>query len=423
MRFKTFTLCLLSVAALQTTSRWAGAQERSVEAAKAASKSSPNDPNATLRLARVLRRAGRAVEAVGVLQPAVLRVGAPDSLRYELMRANADSKNHDAAMQACRGVQSIALRHACQGEAFITIRKLGTEAQPQIDKALKLDPTQYEAHLVVGMIAALDGRMSDAETAYREAIAKDPKRTEARLRLAQALESSRRASAAADELRSAIEIDADDPELHFELGRVLPPVYEALDALNKAVQGRASYPQAWGRLGEVALELEKNDDAANAAEKALKDEPSNASWLAVLAEARVRQKRWTDALTAANSALSASPTHGRAKFAQADALAATGDIDAAIDAYSSAFSSLRTDPGPLVHAAQACLAKGRSTTARSFADKVTAQFPKWAPGWEIAGDIASKAGDRESARKAYSLALEGDGDVEKSEIRKKLDAL
>ena len=106
-------------------------------------------------------------------------------------------------------------------------------------------------------------------------------------------------------------------------------VYEALDALNKAVQGRASYPQAWGRLGEVALELEKNDDAANAAEKALKDEPSNASWLAVLAEARVRQKRWTDALTAANSALSASPTHGRAKFAQADALAATGDIDAA----------------------------------------------------------------------------------------------
>ncbi|MFO0661135.1 MAG: hypothetical protein U0165_15075 [Polyangiaceae bacterium] len=113
----------------------AHAQDKKIEPARAALKAAPNDPQAALGLARAQRRAGKPADAVATLQTFVLKPSANDATRYELMRAHADLKNHDAAMVACRGVQAQALRFACVGEAFITIGKLGTEAQPQIDKA------------------------------------------------------------------------------------------------------------------------------------------------------------------------------------------------------------------------------------------------------------------------------------------------
>jgi predicted negative regulator of RcsB-dependent stress response len=116
--------------------------------------------------------------------------------------------------------------------------------------------------------------------------------------------------------------------------------------------------------------------------------------------------------------------HGLAKLAEADAIAGKGNIDLAIEAYEQAASFARDNPAPLVHAARACLAQARPTTARAFADRATQSFAGFAPAWEVLGDVAAANKDKQAAKGAYQKALGAPkGRVDKASIKKRLAAL
>jgi tetratricopeptide (TPR) repeat protein len=187
--------------------------------------------------------------------------------------------------------------------------------------------------------------------------------------------------------------------------------------------GRPTFAPAWARLAEVHAAARRGDDAARAAENAIKLDNKQADYFAVLAEARILQKKYDDGLTQADAALKLTPNNGRASLAKGDALAARGDVDLAIAAYQAAFGALRTDPTPLVRAAQACLGGGRLTSAKSFSDRATREFPRWAPAWEVAGDVAAKDGEKAAARAAWEKALSSEGPVDAAAVRAKIAAV
>jgi tetratricopeptide (TPR) repeat protein len=95
----------------------------------------------------------------------------------------------------------------------------------------------------------------------------------------------------------------------------------------------------------------------------------------------------------------------------------------AIEAYQAAWGFDHGDPTPLVHAAEACHAAGRDTTAQSFGDKATQEFPKWGPAWAALGDALVARGEKQKARDAYQKALSADGPVDKDAVQKKLTAI
>jgi hypothetical protein len=62
--------------------------------------------------------------------------------------------------------------------------------------------------------------------------------------------------------------------------------------------------------------------------------------------------------------------------------------------------------------------------ARGFADKLTAELPRFAPGWVFLGDLAAKTDrDHDRARAAYEAALKADGSIDRDAVEKKLAAL
>lgn len=405
----------------------AAAQEGKLDALREAAKASPDDASAALSLGRALRRAGRYAEAATELgRGAALASGRSGdvamALRYERARTLLDRRKLPEAMAACRAMAHVpggaALSHACVAEAHMT-RKRASEALPEAELALKTSPELYEAKVVKGRALAQTGAIDDAKAELREAIAKDDARPEAHLALAAVLEEAAGRDAALAEYEKAHAVAPDDPDAAFALGRALAPGAEAAGALAAAVAARPGFAEAWARLAEVRLAT-KQGDAEAAARKAIELDAKQVESHAVLARVYLAERKWDDAIGEAHAALGIVVNHAGAKLAEADALAGKGDIDLAIEQYQNAFGLARTDATPLVHAAVACLAAGRDTTAKGFADRATQLFPKWGPGWEALGDVLLAAKDAAGARHAYETALAGDGPVDRDAVKRKL---
>lgn len=401
------------------------AQEHRVDAARAAAVAGGFEQKLTLL--RTLRRAGRTGEAASEAfktQLAARTAGERARVAYETMRVRAEQRDHTKAMSACATVGDRALRHACQAEVHVTVKQRGSEAQPELDAALKLDPSLFEARYVLGLVETLASRLPAAEEALSRAVAQDATRVEAHVALGRARAAGGKHKEAEEALRKAVAVDPDDPDALFELGKLLARGAEARALLERATQARPSHGHAFAALADALLAARDGASAGRAAEAATRLDPKQADWIASLAEARVLEGRPDDAVAQARAAIALSSQHGRAHLALADALAAKRDVDGAIAAYQAAAAALRTDPSPLVRGAQASLAQARETTAKAFADRAIKEFDAHGPAWEALGDVLRARGDKADAVAAYERALAArEPVVDRAAVARKLAAL
>jgi tetratricopeptide (TPR) repeat protein len=390
----------------------------------------PPDADAALASGRALRKAGSAHEAAGVLRRGQRLAGGSTGklgvdLAWEIARCAIDEHKFDQAVAACRAVGKLpggaGASHACLAEAHM-LRLRATDALPEAELALQADPGLYDAKVVQGRALGQQGAVPRAEAALQGAIATDPSRPDAYYRLGELLAVHGKKDAAIELLQKAEKVDPKDPEIAFALGRLLPPA-QAVKALGAAVSLRPGLVDAWARLAEAWLELGSNNEAQGAAERALELDARQADAHAVLARLHLLAKHYDDAIHEARAALEVLSSHASAKLTEADALAAKGQIDLAIDAYQTAHGLARTDPTVLVNAARACLAGGRETSARSFADRAVQLFPKWAPGWVALGDVLAKGKENAGAKQAYTTALGAEGPIDRPYVRSRIAAL
>jgi tetratricopeptide (TPR) repeat protein len=404
----------------------ASAQEHRLADLRSAAKSAPSDAEASLALGRGLRRAWHFNEALAELRRGLGlaggRAGANAvALRYEMARVYMDDHKFRDALGACRPLGDTAVGHACIGGAHMVWRR-ATEALPEAEAALKLEPSLYEAHVVAAEAKWLEGSVGEAEGELREAISAEPKRIEARLELGELYLAQKKPEQALDAFQAARSADADDPDAAFAVGRSLGLTDAAAAALEAAVAARPSFGAAWARLAEVRLAQGRIPDAEKAAKTALKLDPKQADWHIGMARVYEKQKRNSEALAETRAALKIVGNSAAAKLVEADIFATQGDIDLSLESYQASFGLDRSNPAPLVHAANACLVAGRETSARAFADRATQAFPQFGPGWVALGDVLVKSNERAQAQKAYETALARES-VDKDEVRRKLGAL
>ncbi len=413
------------------------AQQSQIDAFRSATKSSPNDANYSLALGRALRRAGREAEALSELRRGLSLASGRSGdtaveLQWELARVAIARRDFPQAMAACRTLGNLPggtiPGHACAAEAHLLWRR-ASEALVETEQALangagpQGKPGAYEAKVAEGLSLELEVKDAEAEASFRAAIGWKPDRWEAHLWLGRELVRELRRDEGLAELRKAVQLDPNGPEIHYELARTMPANADCVAQLQKAVQERPNFAIAWFKLADVQLELHHLPEARTAADTALKLEPQEAAAHVVSGRVSLAEGHPDDALREGQAALAILSNSAHAKLLIADAYAAKGEVDLAVENYQAAYGLDHGDPAPLVRASVACHAQGRDTTARAFGEKATKEFPQWGPGWVALGDAL--AGQREIAlaRSAYQTALKAAGPVDQGDVQRKLAAL
>ncbi|MEZ4234370.1 MAG: tetratricopeptide repeat protein [Polyangiaceae bacterium] len=426
-RLSTSLVCLGVCCALATasaspsTTLWAYSQKE----LKAAAKAPPKDPRKALELGIALRRAGLFDESYQVLRKAYLRPSSSnDVLRLAAARTLQAQGSYKRALKECAGLRASEVQfRICRAEAQL-LWKRASLALEEAEKAVAADASAYDAMVALGRAQKLSGKPDEAETTLSGAIAADASRWEAHFELGNLYvkENKPRAKAVAA-FRAAQKADGDVPEVLVALGQALDPGAEAETLFASALKIRPGYGEALAGRGVSLRVLGKLDEAMKSLGEALKTDGRRTDWRVDLGRVELAKGEAQAALKSAQTAQKLVKNDAGAKLLEADALAALGDIDVAIEAYELAYGYAHDDPSPLVHAARACLEHDRPTTGRAFAERATQEYPKWGPAWEIAGDIAVVQKDRGPARAAYKRALSAEGPVDKARVKRKLAAL
>jgi len=404
----------------------AGAAWGSIDDLKAEAKK-VTDADSALDLARRLRRAGLFTDGITVLQKGMGKARGNEQLsaiHLELARLYLEEHVPKKAQRECDQIHKLVpfTEQLCIAEAQLYNRR-GSAALPAAEQALGLKAGDYDAMVAKGRALSQLGQPGDAEAALRSAAAAVPNRPEALRFLAELLTAQGKREAGLAALREARRVAPDDPEALGQLGELLDPGPEARSSLEHALEIRPSFSSARARLGRVLMDLGDLQGAEKMLTKALSEDPRQADWHAALGELRILTHEPDQALKSAHDALKIVQNHGAAKLVEAEALAAKGDIDLAVEAFEAAYGYSRLTPRALLVAAQACLKAGRLTTARAFAERATQDFPKSAAAWDVLGDVLSGSKETNAAKKAYDSALSGEGPIDKDAVRKKRAAL
>ena len=133
----------------------------------------------------------------------------------------------------------------------------------------------------LGLALQEQGRLAEAEQAFRRAIAADPRYARARYNLGNVLRAQGRLAEAVASLRTALEL-------------------------------QPSYPKAWNALGVALLESEDLAGAADCLRRAIQLAPRYAKALFNYGDLLARLDRWEEAIESLRRAIQADPGHAKA---------------------------------------------------------------------------------------------------------------
>lgn len=192
-----------------------------------------------------------------------------------------------------------------------------------------------------------------------------------------------------DALEGVLESAADSPRTAFLRGR-LAEAKEDLDAAKRFYEAASadeeSRAESFVRLGAIALEQDRLDDAIDRLESAVEAAPANAEAVAMLARARLED----------------------------------GDADEALEVIERGLQASPDDPSILVARAEVELAADQPEAAMRTLESLVEQRPNDADLHAALGEAARRMGDYERARTAYDKALElrpGDDDALLGKVR------
>lgn len=152
---------------------------------------------------------------------------------------------------------------------LILFGRLGNreKAEEHFQAAIKLNPTQFpDAYYNYGVLLIMEGKLDQAEQAFRKALAISPSYAAAHNDLGNLLERQGKLPEAAAEYRKAIESDPGFRRAHFNLGRLLVYQRRYADAIEQLLQTRTPTDEetsaylyalgaAYGRAGDSANAL------------------------------------------------------------------------------------------------------------------------------------------------------------------------
>ncbi|MDB5220188.1 MAG: domain protein putative component of TonB system, partial [Myxococcaceae bacterium] len=211
-------------------------------------------------------------------------------------------------------------------------------------------------------------------------------------------------------LKKAVELDPHDPVALLELGRALPAgSAESITALERASAERPTSTDALRALANGYVAANRLADAKRTVGSVLKLAPNDVNTHVVSGRLALAEGHPDEAIKEGETAAKLMPNEQSARLLVADGWAKKGEIDLAVEAYQAAFGLDHSDPTPLVNASAACLAAGRTTSAKAFGVRATRDFGSNGAAWVALGDALAADKDTAGAKAAYESAKKANG--------------
>src|SRR5690554_3792625 len=402
----------------------AAAEGKRAALARAASEA-PGDIGIQIAHIEALTRAGKFSEAQEVVNR--VRRRAPRSLSLHLAEARitfarGDLKN---ARRACARLQRIDARaietRLCVAEGFLALQR-SARAFEELDALIREAPERFEIRLARAEAMRQRMQLSEAEAEYREAARLAPEDPRPSIGLGLLYEAADKKSEARRVL-SAVSAEGElYPELLLALGR-LSSGLSAREALERANNARADWPEAIIPLAQLDLEERKFGDALKRFDAAIKLDPYAA--LAYLGRglALSELSRDAEARAALDKALELVPTLSRAHLEKARIEARSSQVEEALESYRKAADLDRANIIPLLEAAALCLENSRPTFALAYLDRAIEQEPESARLLMLYGDALAMRGKKAEALEYYERARKGKGAIDRAALERAIHAI
>ncbi len=253
-----------------------------------------------------------------------------------------------------------------------------TEALAAADRALHYRPDHATAHFNRGNILKDLGRPDEALAAYDRALQANPDLAEAHLNRGTLLSDKGRLDEALADFRRAQGVTPAMVAAHLgEAGahRALGHKREALAAVDAALAIEPANAEALVFKARYLIALERYPAALAAADRLLESEPENVAALSARASALRKLKRFDEALAVADAAIRVAPNDPEGYAARAMALSEVGRAEEQLDMLETA-RRLGAASADFYHAQANALAEfGDLTEARAAFERAVALDP------------------------------------------------
>ncbi|KQX98443.1 hypothetical protein ASD28_15250 [Massilia sp. Root133] len=214
------------------------------------------------------------------------------------------------------------------------------QAQALYRRVLDLDPRQFDALHLLGVIERQRGHPGRAVELIEEALRIDPQQARAHCNLGAALQDLGRTDAALANYEAALRLDPGYALAWDNRGntlRRLGRLADALDSYERALGIAPALADAWCHRAIALHDLGRHADAVASAEQALAMRPAYAEAFVALGHALQALDRHADSVDAYDSALALAP-QADTWCARGAALKKSGDLAAALHSYERALA-------------------------------------------------------------------------------------
>ena len=252
------------------------------------------------------------------------------------------------------------------------------------------------------------GQLPPAQALYRQVLALDPQQFDALHLLGVIARQQGDAAGAITLIAQAIAVDPAQPKAHANLGVALMDAgraQEALDSHERAIALQPDYAMAWSNRGNALRQLQRHDQALHSYQRAVSLQPNYPEAHCNRAIVLQEMGRYAEALGAAEDALDLRERYADACFARGNALHGLRQLADAVDSFERAIA-LRPQWAEAHSALGASLQKlGDFDAALAAYDRALALKPGHALAHYHRGNTLRSLGRTEEAVAAYRAAL------------------
>jgi tetratricopeptide (TPR) repeat protein len=195
--------------------------------------------------------------------------------------------------------EDVPIPEALQKAFQLHQRGLTAQAEEIYRSILRVDPRNFDAQHLLGLVCHQTGRRDEAEQLLRAAVAVRPDSAEAQYNLGTALADAGKHDHAVDSYRTAVTLQPGRPENHYNLADALSELGrsdEAIVAYCEAVRLRPNYTKALLNIAREYRNQERHAEAIDCYQQILRYEPGSTRALSRMGATLVNLGRYDEAI-------------------------------------------------------------------------------------------------------------------------------
>ncbi len=312
--------------------------------------------------------------------------------------ANTDWKTAEATLDSWLAAHPTDARALFDAGYVADVQNRSDDAASLYRRAIQSDAKDFDAHLLLGVLLAREGKLAEAHAQLASATQLDPGEggPELKARAWRALariDSSTDPTAASNDLLEALKLSPETPDdtlLAADLAAKSGDITAAEAEYRRVLSKNPDSAPANAGLAHLLIKSKRYPEAETLLRAALQHHPDDPALTAQLAAVLAAQDK-SEALPLLQQLHSAHPNQAAVTLMLAEVMADAGDFAGSDELYVELLSATPQDPDLLVGHGQNLVRQMKYTQAFDVFDKATQLSPKDADAWSGLAFAASRS--------------------------------